>query len=484
MSNEILPKQRLNEKTMRFNSRFDRLMLSTRFALIAGFGGLLIIITLAGIDTLRVLRGIRANGEQIRQAFLFRNHVLNNIRSDLYLSGTYVRDYLLDPEAEQAESYRATLQRVRAEMDSALDSYGTNLDPKESKDFDTLKIGLARYWDVLVPVLEMSPRERQQKGYVFLRDEVFPRRMAMLDIANRIADLNEQQLRAGNERDAALLSSFQSHLALTLLLTILLGSSMAAFSMRKILKLEARARIQYQDVIDARKQLENLSARLVQAQETERRSLARELHDEVGQALSAVLVELRNLYSGLPTKSEEQLVRHIETIKGLVENTVRTVRNMSLLLRPSMLDDLGLIPALRWQAREVSRQTCMDVTVSTDRVTDDLPDDYKTCIYRVVQEALHNCSRHSNATAVRINVLQEPQKLTISIRDNGKGFDVKQSKGLGLLGLEERVVHLGGTCEIHSTPGSGTAIAIELPFVEKDRARTSERDSHPVGRRP
>jgi len=191
-----------------------------------------------------------------------------------------------------------------------------------------------------------------------------------------------------------------------------------------------------------------------------------------------VLVELRNLSTGLAIQSEEQLSRHVETIKGLVENTVRTVRNMSLLLRPSMLDDLGLIPALRWQAREVSRQTCMDVTVSTGLVSDDLPDEYKTCIYRVVQEALHNCSRHSNATAVRINVMQENQHLALSIRDNGKGFDVKQSKGLGLLGIEERVAHLGGKCELHSEPGSGTVLAIELPFTQQQNAKASERDSH------
>jgi len=197
--------------------------------------------------------------------------------------------------------------------------------------------------------------------------------MAMLDIANRIDGINEQQLTAGNERDAALLSSFQNRLTLTLLLTILLGLGMAAFSTWKILKLENRAHLQYKDVVEARSQLENLSARLVQAQETERRSLARELHDEVGQALSAVLIELRDLSMGLATQSEELLSKHVETIKGLVENAIRTVRNMSLLLRPSMLDDLGLIPALQWQAREVSRQTCMDVTVSTDLASEDLP---------------------------------------------------------------------------------------------------------------
>jgi signal transduction histidine kinase len=472
--------QRRTASDMALNRRFDRLVLSTRFALAAGFGGLLVIIALAGIDTLRVLQRIRYNGDQIRQEFLLRNHVLNNIRSDLYLSGTYVRDYLLEPQAERAESYRSTLEQVRTEMDSALESYGSRLNPEESKDYAALRIELSRYWDVLGPVLKLNARERQQKGYAFLRDEVFPRRMAMLDIANRIAAINEQQLNAGNASDAALLSTFQTRFAVTLLLTILLGAAMATFSTRKILKLEERAHSQYKDVAEARRQLENLSARLVQAQESERRSLARELHDEVGQALSAVLVELRNLSNGLRLQSEEQLSRHVETIKGLVENTVRTVRNMSLLLRPSMLDDLGLVPALRWQVREVSRQTCMDVTVSTDLASDDLPDDYKTCIYRVVQEALHNCSRHSNATAVRIQVTQEPERLTLSVRDNGRGFDVRHSKGLGLLGIEERVAHLGGKCEIHSEPGSGTVLAIELPFSEQS-VKASERHSHPVG---
>src|SRR5262245_29409739 len=407
-----LLEQRRTDYDMRLNPRFDRLILGTRLALLAGFGGLLVITALAGMDTLRVLRQIRANGDQIRQEFLFRNHVLNNIRSDLYLSGTFVRDYLLEPDFEHAESYRSSLEQVRNEMDAALQSYGSKLGPEESKDFAALTMELARYWEILGPVLQLNHEERQRKGYAFLRDEVFPRRMAMLDIANRIAGINEQQLSIGNDRDSALLSSFQNRLAFTLLTTVLFGIGMATFSTRKILRLESRARTQYEDVAEARRQLENLSARLVDAQETERRSLARELHDEVGQSLSAVLVELRNLSNGLHIQTEAQLRRHFETIKGLVENTLRTVRNMSLLLRPSMLDDLGLGPALQWQAREVSRQTCMDVTVSTDNVSENLPDDYKTCIYRVVQEALHNCSRHSEATSVRIKVRQEPHQLT------------------------------------------------------------------------
>src|SRR6516162_6659814 len=215
--------ERRAESTMGFNRRFDRLIFSTRVAVIVGFGGLLAIITLSGVNTLRVMQEIRRNDDQIRQEFLLRNHILNNIRSDLYLSGTYVRDYLLDPEPGRAESHLAALKQVRTEMDSALDSYANRLDAGETRNYSALKIELARYWDILEPVLQLDARERQNKGFSFVRDEVFPRRAAMLGIANNIADLNEQQLSAGNERDAALLSSFQRQLAVTLLITVLLG---------------------------------------------------------------------------------------------------------------------------------------------------------------------------------------------------------------------------------------------------------------------
>lgn len=460
----------------------DPLQLSSRFTLAAGFGGLLVIMALAGVDALRVLQQIRRDDDQIRRQFLARNHVLNDIRSELYLSGTYVRDYLLEPDPGRATTFRASLQEVRGQMESALASYARQVEPEETKHYAALTAELSQYWQTLDPILNWDAPERRARGYIFLRDEVFPRRTAMLEIAGRIAEINEQQLNAGNERVVALLLKFQNRLALTLLATLALGLGMAAFSTRKILRLEAHAQTRYLEVADARRQLTNLSGKLVQAQETERRALSRELHDEVGQALSAVLVELRNLSTGLSMRSEEPSRSQVELIKGLVENTVRVVRNMALLLRPSMLDDLGLIPALRWQAREVSKRTSMDISVAADLGSDDLPDEYKTCIYRVVQEALHNCTRHSHATTVRIRVQQKPGRVSLSIQDDGQGFDVKQAKGLGLLGIEERVARLGGTCEVHSESGSGTILSIELPFVgETDRGiRESEADSHSI----
>lgn len=461
----------------------DRLLVSSRVALIVGFGGLLAIMALAGLDALRVLQDIRKEDDRIRSQFLFQNHVLNDIRSDLYLSGTYVRDYLLEPEAERADTHLRSLEQVRKQMESALDSYGRNLNPEEVQQYGALTAELARYWGILAPTFQWNAAERRRAGYAFVRDEVFPRRQNMLAISDRIAAINEQQLNAANNQVVGLLLAFQTRLAITLVAALALGLGMAAFSMNKILKLERQAQARYEEVAQARSQLKDLSARLVEAQETERRALSRELHDEVGQSLSAVLLELGNLASGLRARSEEQARRQVDVIKELVEATVRVVRNMALLLRPSMLDDLGLVPALRWQAREVSKRTPMDVSVAAELQSDDYPDEYKTCIYRVVQEALHNCSRHSQASTVRIRVHEEPSRLILSIQDDGRGFDFTESRGMGLLGIQERVAQLGGRCQVHSSRGSGTLLTVELPFHNSElngNTNKREQDSHPV----
>jgi len=460
----------------------DPVFFGSRLALLIGFGGLLLIMALAGIDALRVLWQFRNNDEEIRRHYLFQNHVLNDIRSDVYVSGTYVRDYLLEPDPERAEAFRTNLEDVRKRMESSLETYGRQATPAEFQHDSALRAELMDYWGILAPIFQWNPAERRLSGYAFLRDEVFPRRQSMLEIADRIATINEQQLTAGNDQAVSLLLRFQTRLLVTLVAALVLGLGMASFSTRKILRLEDQARLRYEEVADARGQLTDLSARLVQAQETERRALSRELHDEVGQSLSAVLMELRNLSAGLKGRSEEQSRNHVETVKGLVENTVRVVRNMALLLRPSMLDDLGLIPALKWQARESAKRTSMDVTVATELDSDDLPDEYKTCIYRVVQEALNNCARHSHATTARIRVEQRPERLMLIIQDDGQGFDVRHMKGLGLLGVQERVARLGGTCNIHSKPGRGTILTVELPFTKDRRSiDTRETDSHPVG---
>src|ERR1019366_648061 len=149
------------------NHGSDRLRLGARLALLLGFGGLLAIVALAGVEALVTVRQIRRDDDSIRREFLFRNHVLNDIRSELYLSGTYVRDYLLEPEAGRAETYRVNLEAVRRQMESALASYAAQVEPRESQHYAELRTELSHYWEILVPILQWDPSERRRSGYVF-----------------------------------------------------------------------------------------------------------------------------------------------------------------------------------------------------------------------------------------------------------------------------------------------------------------------------
>ena len=233
---------------------------------------------------------------------------------------------------------------------------------------------------------------------------------------------------------------------------------------RRTLRWEAEIEERYLEGVRARQEAQELSARLLSAQEEERRAISRELHDEVGQSLSALLMEAGNAAASVPAGAAE-VRRHVDSIKRLAEASVQVIRNMTLLLRPSMLDDFGLVPALEWQAREVSKRTGLLVLVTAEESASELPDEHKTCIYRVVQEALHNCARHSQAQRVKVDVRQEDSRIFLSVEDDGKGFDAQRVRGLGLAGMAERVHHLGGIFHVHSRPGAGTQLEVELPLA-------------------
>src|SRR5450432_2966483 len=271
------------------------LSLHSRHVLVAGFGGLLLLMAFAGLDGVRSLGEIQRANDSIREDFLLRTRLLERIRGDVYVSGTYVRDYLLEPESGKAEGHRYSLRETRKDMDAALQQYRTLLTAQEAGPFQVLTQQLDAYWRVLEPVFEWMPGQRRNDGYIFLRDEVFPRRMTMLGIADQIGAINESQLRQGRARVEAIFSKFRRRLGIAIALTIGLGLVLAAFSIRKILKLEIETARHFTEMANAREELKRLSARLVEAQEEERRSISRELHDEVGQALTGVLVEMANL---------------------------------------------------------------------------------------------------------------------------------------------------------------------------------------------
>ena len=442
-----------------------------------GFGGLLVCVIGAGTGTMMELNHVRNDETQSRKAFLARLGALDQIRAQIYLSGTYVRDYLLspDPSGEQAETRR--LLGVERDTRNALQRYSHALEPEERAPFLEMQSEIEAYWKVLDRTLAWSAEERNRLRYSFFYDELVPRRTAMLQIADRISTINEEGLNRAEERLADSSDGLRRSLILTFLVTLAGGLLLAIATMTYTLRLERDLERGLNENARARVDLQELSARLLRAQENERRSLARELHDEVGQSLSAILMEAE---SAVCAEDPSETHEHLQSIRGLAERTVNEVRDLALLLRPSMLDDFGLVPALNWHARETSKRTGLKIAVAAEDGADDLPDEHKTCIYRLVQEAVNNAARHGNARTVEVSVHRETRRVLLSVRDDGAGFDTRFVRGMGLLGMEERVRRLGGSFRIDSQLGQGTLVTAELPVTEMVEDR-QDAHSHIAG---
>jgi signal transduction histidine kinase len=250
-------------------------------------------------------------------------------------------------------------------------------------------------------------------------------------------------------------------------LTLLAGMLLSLAAGYYILKLEQNGRKRYLALARSREELEGLSKRLVEVQEAERLSISRELHDEVGQTLGALLVDLGQL-SNFVSPSDPIVKDQIARIKAAAESAVRSIRDMALLLRPPMLDDLGLIPALEWQARETSRRSDMEVEVQAGELPGNLSDEVKIGIYRLVQEALQNAATHARAKTAKVSVKSGENDVRVEVSDDGIGFQPERTRGMGILGMEERVRQLGGTFELESSPGKGTRLRAVLPIAGKN----------------
>jgi PAS domain S-box-containing protein len=212
-----------------------------------------------------------------------------------------------------------------------------------------------------------------------------------------------------------------------------------------------------------------LSHRLLQAQETERRHLARELHDEIGQVLSAVSLNLKIV----KTKVDPAALPRLEESIQIVDVAIDQVRNLSLDLRPSVLDDFGLASALRWYVDRLKVRTGLRVHLAAEPHDSAIPADVRNACFRVAQEALTNVVRHASAQEVWVDLVHNESEIELTIRDDGKGFDLaaalaRASRGgsFGLLGMKERIELLDGKSLFQSEPGKGTTIQIRLPWVD------------------
>ncbi len=224
-----------------------------------------------------------------------------------------------------------------------------------------------------------------------------------------------------------------------------------------------------EEVKTSREQLRKLASYLQRAQEEERARISREIHDELGQELTGIKMDISWLSNSL--KNSENIVQErIDSLNNLIDTTINSVRRISSELRPGVLDDLGLISAIEWYVEEFQTRTEINCELDLNDIKIEIGSELSTTIYRIVQESLTNVARHSEASEVKIILNSEGNILLLKLQDNGIGFDndiINYEKSLGILGMEERVNILGGNFTILGTKTKGTKIEVKIPYSNK-----------------
>jgi signal transduction histidine kinase len=437
-----------------------------RWLLLGTFAGMLLLMGAAGIEALRSLRKLHQVSHEVTERYSAHNQALQLVLICFHGYDEQIEKDLLTDVIVMSSPEQAKISTSGSRVHSAIHDYPRDSSDEEQSLLSRMDRAVTTEEAAFGGVQGWSTGERKQRAHVFIEETVVPTRSEVMALASAVSHVNDQRLAAENEAVAAEFFGLQTRLSRLVATTLVAGLLLSLAAGYYILRLEQNGRKRYLALERSRQELEGLSKRLLEVQEAERLSISRELHDEVGQTLGALLVDLGQLSNLVP--AGDQLVKdQIARIKTAGESAVRSIRDMALLLRPPMLDDLGLIPALEWQARETSRRSDMEVAVHADEMPGNLPDEVKTGIYRLVQEALQNAATHSHAKNANVSVKYDPVKVDVEISDDGIGFEPQRSRGMGILGMEERVRQLGGSFDLQSAPGKGTTVHASFPIATR-----------------
>jgi len=430
---------------------------SSLFVLASGFGILIVLIAILSFGAVRRADAIYRDMQTAQDSYSQLETLRRSMVFDMYLADILVRDYLLDPSPQNAPGHRQQLMVIRDSLQARLDQFSDRTPKNNGSRLARLQAEVESYWDSLDQIFDWTAKERADRSWIFLTRKVLPHRDAVVSLAREIANLNTENLDRERQRLQSSQQALHTFLLQTMSIALLIGISVAMLTTYRVRVLERR-------IEQTQNNLRRLSQRLVQAQEVERTELSRELHDEVGQMMTALGIQLGNL-EALRSSDTDTFRSRLEDVKQLNADAMRALRDLAMGLRPSMLDDLGLPAALEWQGREFSRHTGVPATVDVIGELDDLSDAQRTCIYRVVQEALTNCARHASAKAVAVSVRAEEESIVVVVQDDGIGFKSSASTrgGIGLLGIKERVQALDGKMSISSAPRKGTTVQVQIP---------------------
>jgi signal transduction histidine kinase len=439
---------------------------SVRTALAIGFCVTLGLWLYTGYAFGRRIATVRRDAADVASRYTRAQELLSTVRAQVLLSSVRVRDTLLDPTPASVSDNRDQLEAAHRVITMALTDYEPVIATSgESDQLRTLQREVDEFHETSLGVLADASGRSPSAIREILNTRIVPRREAAIRISDEIQSLNrrafirQQADLADIHRTAELQSRRSLGVALVIGLGVLLLTSLYAG------RLEARLRHQMQRDAQMSQELQEASAKLIAAQEEERRIIARELHDEVGQVLSALKVEIDVAQRSIAAGGS---AAELTEAQDIADGALNTVRNLTQLLHPAALDDLGLTAAIDSSLRGLARRHEIRATLHQHDLPDRLPREVELAAYRIVQEALTNVGKHASATRCDVHLTQLDDRLLIEVEDDGVGFveDIDRpiiARGLGLISVRERASRLGGTFNILSEPGHGTRLIVTLP---------------------
>ncbi|MEO8130365.1 MAG: sensor histidine kinase [Bryobacteraceae bacterium] len=450
-------------------------MIGKRRVLRTGFGVVIGLLILPTISAYRIQESFSERTVAIHHRYVRQEEITAGLRHILWVAGIAARDFFLNTKTDRAEIYLDQLKTLRKDTEPLF------ADLKRIRGTDKVTRELeAKFEDMwLTLTSSVITGLADSEEYSFVQEEIVPRNNAAGALLLHLQQANERSLTESEEEFASSRHAASQRLVILLGAGLLIGILVTRYSLKHSESLERQSASQLKEVSQAKLDLERLSARLMEIQEEERTRLSRELHDEIVQTLAVLKIEITQAQN-IPATKLPEIREHLARARDLAERTLRTVRNITLLLRPSLLDDLGLGPALQWQGEDFRRRTGVTCELTETGLQDDLPDAVKTCVYRVTQEALHNCEKHASATKVCVDVVQTAHQLTVEVQDDGIGFQQTPDPPgqnlaklhFGVLGMRERAAGLGGKLTMESAPGKGTTVLLEIPLAATTASET------------
>ena len=454
--------------------KYDRGVVSPiRAAVFAGFGLVAGIWIFAGYYFTGRMAELERRSTDINARYTRAQDLLTTVRGHVLMGSVYVRDALLDPNPATAEEYRRQLEDSYRSADEALQGYVPVVDvPGEQARIDRLRREIEDFRRTLFEVLGTDSRRWPFEARDLLRRRIMPKREGVMRISEEVQALNRSAFVQQQLDIASLYRATQRRVWQTVGLALAASIAIALAATLYAGRLEQRLQRQRARDVETARDLQRLSSQLFTAQEEERRSIARELHDEVGQVLTAIKVELAVAQRSVEAAGGNAAA--LQDARTITDGALHTVRDLSRLLHPSMLDDLGLPATIDWYLKGFGRRHGVRIELLQDGMSDRLAPEIEAGVYRIVQEALTNVAKHAQATTCRVFLQRLTNTVLVTIEDDGVGFRPEEvsepgaARGIGLVGIRERVAQLRGELRLESGPGKGTRLTVEIPARARD----------------